>query len=141
MPRPQRRATVTRGAERTRGNSDENARREYLASIVRCLASPGLRRTCGRHGLVMPSRALTDEPTQGTGWAKATLRSVAVQDWFVFTYALILNLAVAAAPAGVVHDRCAVRVGALLALCVFTLVTVRGRLLPGNVLPALIYRV
>ncbi len=92
-------------------------------------------------GVMMPSRVLTDEPTQGTGWVPTTLRSVAVQDWFVFTYALILNLAVAAAPAGPIHDRCAERVGALLALCAFTLVTVRGRLLPGTALPALIYRV
>lgn len=90
---------------------------------------------------MMPSRALSDEPTPVAGWLPSTLRAVAVQDWFVFTYALILNLAVAAAPAGAIHDRCALRVGALLALCIFTLVTVRGRLLRGPFLPALVYRV
>jgi hypothetical protein len=89
---------------------------------------------------MMPSRVLSDEPTQGMGWGLCTLKSVAVQDWFVFTYALILNLAVASTPPGAVHDRCALRVGGLLALCVFTLVTVRGRLLPGSVLPAIVYR-
>jgi len=70
-----------------------------------------------------------------------TLRGLAVQDWIVFAYALVLNLAVAAAPAGAIRDRCALRVGLLLAMLIFTLVTVRGRLLPGTFLPALIYRV
>jgi hypothetical protein len=92
-------------------------------------------------GLVLPSGALTEEPAQAAGWAQATLRSLAVQDWLVFAYALLLNLAVAAAPPGPVHERCAVRVGGLLALIILTLVSVRGRLLPGSFLPALVYRV
>lgn len=92
-------------------------------------------------GVVMPSHALSEEPASGLGWAQTTLRSLAVQDWLVFAYALILNVAVAAAPPGPVHERCAVRVGGLMLLIIVTLVTVRGRLLPGAALPALVYRV
>ncbi|HTQ03159.1 MAG TPA: phosphatase PAP2 family protein [Polyangiaceae bacterium] len=89
----------------------------------------------------MPSGALSDEPTRTLGWAESTLRSLAVQDYLVFAYALMLNLAVAAAPPGPVHERCALRVGGLMLLITLTLVSVRGRLLPGAFLPALIYRV
>lgn len=88
----------------------------------------------------MPSRAASSEPLDGTAWLTTTLRGVAVQDWLVLAYVLILNAAVAISPPGPVHDRCALRVGALLALLLFTLVSVRGRFLSGSVLPALIYR-
>jgi hypothetical protein len=92
-------------------------------------------------GLVTPSEALSDAPARGGGWLVTTLRGFAVQDWIVLAYALALNLAVAAAPAGAVHDRCALRVGGLLAMLLFTLAGVRGRLLPGSFLPAFVYRV
>jgi hypothetical protein len=90
---------------------------------------------------VTPSGALSDVPLPGGSWARTTLRAFAIQDWIVLAYALVLNLAVAAAPAGRVHDRCALRVGGLLVMLLFTLITVRGRLLTGPVLPAAVYRV
>jgi membrane-associated phospholipid phosphatase len=77
----------------------------------------------------------------GVGRVLSGLRSLAVQDYLVLAYTLLLNLSVAAAPPGAIHDRCAIRVGALLVLLVVTLITVRGRLLPGSNLPALVYRI
>jgi hypothetical protein len=89
----------------------------------------------------MPSEALSVEPAEGPSWVLSTLKSFAIQDWIVLAYALFLNLAVAVAPAGPVHDRCALRVGALLLLLLFTLAGVRGRLIPGSFWPALVYRI
>jgi len=86
-------------------------------------------------------RALSVEPAQGGGWVLSTLKSFAIQDWIVLAYALFLNLAVALGPAGEVRNACALRVGALLAMLLFTLAAVRGRLLPVPWLAALIYRV
>lgn len=87
-----------------------------------------------------PSRALSAEPARGEGWVLSTLKSFAIQDWIVLAYATFLNVAVALAPSGPVKDHCALRVGALLVMLLFTLTTVRGRLLPGSFAPALIYR-
>jgi len=89
----------------------------------------------------MPSGTLSAEPTRGEGRLLSSLKGVSIQDWMVLTYALGLNLAAALSPAGPVRDHCQLRVGGLLFLCIFSLVTVRGRLLPGTFLPALLYRV
>jgi hypothetical protein len=90
---------------------------------------------------VTPAQALSVESREDRGWVLSTLKSFAIQDWIVLAYALFLNLAVGLAPAGPVRDSCALRVGALLLLLLFTLAGVRGRLLPGSFWPALIYRV
>jgi hypothetical protein len=89
---------------------------------------------------VTPPLTLSVEPAQNGGWFLSTLKSFAIQDWLVLAYALFLNLAVASAPAGPVRDACALRVGSLLLMLLFTLAGVRGRLIPGSFWPALLYR-
>jgi len=90
---------------------------------------------------VTPSGTLSAEPARGDSRLLSSLRSVSIQDWLVLSYALGLNLAALLSPAGPIRDHCLVRVGGLLFLCIFTLITVRGRLLPGSFAPALMYRV
>jgi membrane-associated phospholipid phosphatase len=89
----------------------------------------------------MPSGALTVDPTRNEGRLTSRFRSVAIQDWLVLAYFLGLNLALLLSPAGPVRDHCWVRVAGLLSLCIFALITVRGRLLPGAFVPALVYRI
>ncbi len=88
----------------------------------------------------MPSGALSAEPARTEGRLLAGLKAVAVQDWIALAYAMGLNLAVLMAPPGPERDHCQLRIGGLLFFCIFTLVTVRGQLLPGRFLPALVYR-
>jgi len=74
------------------------------------------------------------------GWLPTSFKSLAVQDWVALAYNAVLNLAVALAPPGPVRDRCELRVGGMLLWCIFTLIVVRGRLVRGRFLPALVYR-
>ena len=88
----------------------------------------------------MPSGAASVEPTRVEGWLPKSFKSLAVQDWVAVAYHLGLNLAVALSPPGPVHDRQALHVRGMLLWCIFTLIVVRGRLVRGPILPALIYR-
>ena len=72
---------------------------------------------------------------------REALTSMAVHDWIVLAYALVLNLAVAVAPSGPVKDHCLLRVGTLLTLLVAILVLVRGRLIKHGFFAAFFYRV
>ena len=69
------------------------------------------------------------------------IANMAIHDWIVLAYAVVLNLAVAVAPAGPVKDHCLLRVGTLLTALVVMLICVRGRLLRNAFLAALSYRV
>jgi hypothetical protein len=66
---------------------------------------------------------------------------MAIHDWVVLAYALVLNLAVALAPSGPVKDHCLLRVGTLLTLLVLMLVLVRGHLVKHGFFVAFFYRV
>jgi hypothetical protein len=91
-------------------------------------------------GLVPPSRALSAEPAHLDGRLFSGIKSLAIQDWLVLAFTSALTVAALLAPAGPVRDHCIVRVGALFLVCIFSLVAVRGRFLPGVFFPALAYR-
>jgi hypothetical protein len=69
------------------------------------------------------------------------LASVAVQDLFVLTYLLALNVAIALSPAGPVRDACALRVGTLLAILLVVVGAVRSGVLRHGFWAPLLYRV
>jgi hypothetical protein len=69
------------------------------------------------------------------------ITAMAIHDWIVLAYAVVLNLAVALAPSGPVKDHCLLRVGTLLALLVSMLVLVRGHLVKHGFWVAFFYRV
>jgi len=52
----------------------------------------------------MPSGTLSAEPARSEGRLLSSLKTLAIQDWMVLTYALELNLAAALSPAGPVRD-------------------------------------
>jgi membrane-associated phospholipid phosphatase len=91
-------------------------------------------------GLVVPPRSLTVEPTHLERRLFFGIKSLAVQDWLVLAFTFALGVAALLAPPGPVRDHCIVRVCPLFLVCIFSLVAVRGRLIPGVFLPALVYR-
>jgi hypothetical protein len=69
------------------------------------------------------------------------LVNLAIHDWIVLAYAVVLNVAVALAPSGPVKDHCLLRVGTLLTLLVTMLILVRGRFVKDGFFTAFSYRV
>jgi hypothetical protein len=73
-------------------------------------------------------------------WAHRLVSELAVQDWFVFIYLLVLSGAVAAAPASPERTTNLHQLVALLVWLVVTLVAVRGGILARSTFASLLYR-
>jgi PAP2 superfamily len=73
-------------------------------------------------------------------WWQRTLREIAIHDFAVFTFLVILNGAVLATPSSAERSLCLVRTGGLFLAFLTAIVLVRGRLLKRSWVAALVYR-
>ncbi|HEY4106959.1 MAG TPA: phosphatase PAP2 family protein [Polyangiaceae bacterium] len=74
-------------------------------------------------------------------WLLRTLREMAIHDFAVFGYLLLLNLAVLNTPASAQRSACVSRTAGLMIAYLTAIVLVRGRVLRHHWLTALVYRV
>src|SRR5689334_2150533 len=88
-----------------------------------------------------PSPRTVSSPPEGAGaWYVRLLRELAIHDWLVIVYLVILTAAVGLSPTSPAQDRCLGHVTSMLAFCAAVLALVRGGLLKGGVIAPLLYR-
>ncbi len=73
-------------------------------------------------------------------WHVRFFRELAIHDWIVVIYLIILTTAVALSPPSVTHTNCLSHVVAMLAFCLAVLVLVRGGLLRDHFFAPFLYR-
>ena len=88
-----------------------------------------------------PSPRTVSSPPEGAGaWYIRLLRELAIHDWVVVGYLVILTAAVGFSPTSPAQDRCLGHVTSMLAFCLAVLALVRGGLLKGGIIAPLLYR-
>ena len=88
-----------------------------------------------------PSPRTVSSPPEGArAWYVRLLRELAIHDWLVIGYLVILTAAVGFSPTSPAQDRCLGHVTSMLAFCLAVLALVRGGLLKGGVIAPLLYR-
>jgi len=86
------------------------------------------------------SASVERSTSPGFGRVRALLRRLAVQDWVVLVFLVILNLAALAAKATEARAVCRIAAGSMLGLVVLALGLVRGGVLRDRLLAPLLYR-
>jgi hypothetical protein len=88
-----------------------------------------------------PAPRTVSSPPEGAGaWYVRLLRELAIHDWLVIGYLIVLTAAVGLSPDSPQQDRCLGHVTSMLAFCLAVLALVRGGLLRGGVVAPLLYR-
>jgi hypothetical protein len=88
-----------------------------------------------------PAPRTYSSPPEGAGaWYVRLLRELAIHDWIVMGYLIVLTAAVGLSPSSPAQDRCLGHVASMLAFCLAVLTLVRGGLLKGGVVAPLLYR-
>jgi len=88
-----------------------------------------------------PAPQTDSSPPEGAGaWYVRLLRELAIHDWMVMGYLILLTAAVGLSPTSPAQDRCLGHVTSMLAFCLAVLALVRGGLLRGGVVAPFLYR-
>jgi len=88
-----------------------------------------------------PPPRTDSSPPEGAGaWYVRLLRELAIHDWMVLGYLIVLTAAVGLSSASPEQDRCLGHVTSMLAFCLAVLALTRGGLLKGGVVAPLLYR-
>ena len=86
-----------------------------------------------------PVAAASSESTL-VPWHVRLVREMAIHDWIVLGYLIVLTAAVALSPASSIRSICLGHVVTMLGICLAVLILVRGALLRDNLLAPLLYR-
>jgi hypothetical protein len=85
-------------------------------------------------------RTISSPPERAGAWHVRMVRELAIHDWVVIGYLIVLTTTVGLSPPSPAQDRCLGHVTSMLAFCLAVLALVRGGLLKGGVVAPLLYR-